>query len=111
LRTRGLTGCGDGAGPGGTTALSIKLTDAPGDIQHAFVTISEVNLVGQDGKVVLLSTPFTADLLTLAGTTADLVTDVEVPSGTYTGLRFVISGACLAVESESGGTDIYATGD
>jgi hypothetical protein len=110
LALAGLTACGDGAGPGGTTALSIKLTDAPGDIQHAFVTITEINLMGGDGKLVLRNTPFTADLLTLAGTAADLVTDADVPSGTYTELRFVISGACLAVENESGGSDIYATG-
>ncbi len=104
-----LAACGDGADPGGTTALSLKLTDAPGEIQHAFVTITEVNLMGSNGKVVLRDTPFTADLLTLAGATADLVTEAEVPSGTYTELRFVISGACLAVESESGGSDIYTT--
>jgi hypothetical protein len=104
-----LVACGDGAGPRGTTSLSLKLTDAPGDIQHAFVTITEVHLMGSDGKVVLRDTPFTADLLTLAGTTADLVTDADVPSDTYSELRFVISGACLAVESESGGSDIYTT--
>jgi hypothetical protein len=34
-----------------------------------------------------------------------------VPSGTYTELRFVISGACLAVENETGGSDIYSTAD
>lgn len=104
-----LAGCGDGAGPGGTTSLSLKLTDAPGDVQHAFVTITEINLTGEDGKVVLRDTPYTADLLTLAGTTADLVTDADVPSGTYAELRFVISGACITVENESGGSDIYTT--
>jgi hypothetical protein len=60
---------------------------------------------------VLRDEPYTADLLTLAGATADLVTDAEVPSGTYRELRFLISGACLAVENESGGTDIHATAD
>lgn len=104
-----LAGCGDSAGPAGTTSLSLKLTDAPGDVQHAFVTITEINLTGGGGKIVLRDTPYTGDLLTLAGTTVDLVTDAEVPSGTYSGLRFVISGACIAVENESGGSDIYAT--
>ena len=104
-----LAGCGDGAGPGGTTAVSLKLTDAPGDVQHAYVTITEINLTGDDGKVVLRDTPYSADLLTLAGTTADLVSDADVPSGTYAQLRFVISGACIAVENESGGSDIYTT--
>jgi Domain of unknown function (DUF4382) len=106
-----LASCGDGAGPGGTTDLSIKLTDAPGDIQHAFVTITEIHLMGEQGRLVLRDEPYTADLLTLAGQTADLVTDAEVPSGTYSQLRFVISGACIAVENESGGTDIYTTLD
>jgi hypothetical protein len=108
-----LASCGDdnGAGPDGTTALSIRLTDAPGDIQHAFVTITEIQLVGEDGVLVLRDEPYTADLLTLAGQTADLVTDFEVTSGTYEQLRFLISGACIAVENGSGGSDIYTTTD
>jgi hypothetical protein len=105
----GLAGCSDGAGPGGTTALSVKLKDAPGDVQHAVVTITEVDLMGSGGKLVLSSTPVTTDLLTLANSTADLVTDTDVPSGTYTELRFVISGACLAVDDGNGGSSIYTT--
>ena len=104
-----LTSCGDGTDPGSKTALSIKLTDAPGDIQHAFVSIIEIHLVGQGGRLVLRDDPYTADLLTLAGATADVVTDAQVPSGTYHELRFVISGACIAVENETGGTDVYTT--
>jgi uncharacterized protein DUF4382 len=104
-----LSACSDGAEPSGTTALSIKLKDAPGEVQHAFVTIAGINLMGSGGKLVLSSTPVTADLLTLASSTADLVTGTEVPSGTYTELRFLISGACLAVENGSGGSDIYTT--
>ena len=106
-----LASCGNGAGPGGTTSRSIELTDAPGDIQHAYVTITEVHLIGEGGRLVLRDEPYTTDLLTLAGTTADLVTDAEVPSGTYRELRFLIGGACLAVETERGGSDIYATTD
>jgi hypothetical protein len=104
-----LASCSDGAGPGGTTALSIKLKDAPGDVQHAVVTIAGINLMGSNGKLVLTSTSVTTDLLTLASSTADLVSGADVPSGTYAELRFLISGACLVVENESGGSDIYAT--
>jgi hypothetical protein len=111
LALTALVACGEGADPGETTALSIKLTDAPGDIRHAFVTITEISLRGEGGKLVLRDTPYTGDLLTLADATADLVTDAEVPSGTYADLRFVISGACIAVENESGGSDIYATAE
>jgi Domain of unknown function (DUF4382) len=104
-----LAACSDGAGPRGTTALSIKLKDAPGEVQHAVVTIAGINLMGSDGKLVLSSSSVTTDLLTLANGTADLVSGAQVPSGTYTELRFLISGACLAVENGSGGSDIYAT--
>jgi len=103
-----LAGC-DGQSPGGTTSFSVRLKDAPGDVQHAVVTISEVDLVGSGGVQVLTQTPATVDLLTLAASAMALVQDVEVPSGSYEQLRFKITGACLAVENASGGSDVYAT--
>lgn len=103
-----LAGC-DSQGPGGTTSLSVMLKDAPGDVQHAFVTITEIDLVGSGGVQVLMQTPVTTDLLTLATDAATLVQDVEVPSGTYHELRFKISGACLAVDDGNGGSTVYAT--
>lgn len=99
--------CGTEAGD--TTSLSVLLKDAPGDFHTAVVTISEVSLVGSGGVTVLTSTPVTADLLTLTATAADLVTDVTVPSGTYSQLRFKISGAYIEVENEDGSTSVYAT--
>jgi hypothetical protein len=103
-----LAGC-DSQSPSGTTSLSVRLKDAPGDVQHAFVTITEVDLVGSGGVQVLTDTPVTTDLLTLATDALTLVQDVEVPSGTYHELRFKISGACLAVDDGSGGSTVYAT--
>jgi hypothetical protein len=103
-----LTGC-DSQNPNGTTSLSVQLKDAPGDVQHAFVTITEVDLVGSGGVHVLTDTPVTTDLLTLATDVLPLVQDVEVPSGTYRELRFKISGACLSVDDGNGGSAVYAT--
>jgi hypothetical protein len=103
-----ITAC-DGQAPSGTTSFSVRLKDAPGDVQHAVVTISEVDLVGSGGVQVLSSTPATVDLLTLAANATTLVQDVEVPSGSYEQLRFKITGACLAVENGTGGSDVYAT--
>src|SRR5829696_6399468 len=105
-----LASC-DGQSPNATTSFSVRLKDAPGDVQHAFVTISEVSLVGSGGQQVLSDTPTTVDLLTLAASTMTLVQDVEVPSGTYSQLRFKITGACLAVEDGNGGSEVYATTD
>jgi hypothetical protein len=103
-----LAGC-DGQSPSGTTSLSVRLKDAPGDVQVAVVTISEVDLVGSGGVQVLSQAPTTVDLLTLAASATTLVQGVEVPSGTYSQLRFKIMGACIAVDDGNGGSAVYAT--
>lgn len=104
-------GACDGQSPNGTTSFSVRLKDGPGDVQHAVVTISEVNLIGSGGVQVLSQTPTTVDLLTLASSTLTLVQDVEVPSGNYNQLRFKITGACLAVDDGNGGSTVYTTAD
>jgi uncharacterized protein DUF4382 len=95
--------------PGGQPRVTVRLTDAAGDIQAAVVTISEVNLQGSNGKVVLRSDPVTTNLVTLANTTAILVDAVAVPAGTYTQLRFVITGGYVQVENADGSSSIYAS--
>jgi hypothetical protein len=108
LAIAALASC-DGQSPNGTTSFSVMLKDAPGDVQHAVVTISEVDLVGSGGVQVLSQTPTTVDLLTLAASATTLVQDVEVPSGTYNQLRFKITGACLAVDDGNGGSAVFTT--
>ncbi|PTL84879.1 DUF4382 domain-containing protein [Vitiosangium sp. GDMCC 1.1324] len=100
-----ITSCGEL----GESRVTIKLTDAPGDFKSAVVTISEVYLQGDGGKLVLRDTPVTTNLVTLANDTADLVKDAVVPAGTYKELRFVISGAYIEVEQADGSSLIYAT--
>ena len=73
------------------------------------VTISEVDLVGSGGIQVLSQTPTAVDLLTLAASATTLVQGVEIPSGTYSQLRFKITGACIAVDDGNGGSTVYAT--
>jgi hypothetical protein len=106
--TAGLAAC-NGQEPGGTTSFSVMLKDAPGDVQHAVVTISEVDLVGSGGVHVLTQTPATVDLLTLAASATTLVQGIEVPSGNYQELRFKITGACVAVDDGGDGSTVYAT--
>jgi hypothetical protein len=90
--------------------VTVRLTDAAGDFTAAVVTISEIDLVGgSGGKVVLLDTPVTTDLLALANSTATLVDAAVVPAGTYSQLRFVITGGYVAVDDGAGGSTIFAT--
>ncbi len=109
-----LTACGDSTGPSGTSNVSVMLTDGPGDFVSAVVTIDGIYLQGENGdstggRVWLSQTPVTTDLLTLSNDVAGLVDNVEVPSGNYASLRFVISGGYVEVENSDGSTSIYAT--
>lgn len=99
-----LLGCGSSE-----NTLTIQLTDAAGDFKAAVVTIEEIYLQGDNGRVVLSTTKTTTNLLTLANDTQTLVQDAVVPEGTYSQLRFVISGGYIEEENEDGTTSIYAS--
>jgi hypothetical protein len=102
-----LGACADSTGvrPG---KISILLTDAPGDVRAAVITISEIYLQGS-GRVVLRDDPVTINLLDLADSTAMLVDEATVPAGTYSQLRFVVTGGYIEVENADGTTGIYAS--
>ena len=109
----GVVGCSDddsGSEPNDlTTRVSVLLTDGPGDVQAAVVTISEVYLQGgPDGRTTLLDDPVTVNLIDLANEATEILSDKEVKQGTYDELRFVISGAYVEVQTETG-TEIFAS--
>lgn len=104
----GMVACAESTGPG-TAQLTILITDAPDDIMEAWVTIDQIILVpGENGEeengnglVVLPDTDWSGDLLTLQGEQFDTLVDgAEIPAGFYEQLRFVISGACIVVETD-----------
>jgi hypothetical protein len=104
-------GCSDDNSPSGTTSLTVNMTDAAGDIKAAVVTISEIYLVGSGDQahVTLTNTPVTTNLLDLANSTRTLVDGKDVTDGTYSELRFVITGGYVEVENDDGSTSIYAS--
>src|SRR5262245_29931953 len=103
-------GCSDGNGPSGNARVTIRLTDAAGEVKAAVVTISEIVLQGgANGTVVLSSTPVTTDLVTLGNGTATLVDAATIDAGTYSELRFVITGGYVEVEGPGGQSQIYAS--
>lgn len=108
-----LTACDGGPTSGETGLISILLTDEPGDFHEAVVTIEGIYLQGEEGedaeRVWLREDAVTTDLLTLANDVLGLVDGAEIAAGTYAQLRFVISGAYIGVENETGDTLIYAS--
>jgi len=95
-----MVGCGGGQ----TGKISVLLKDAPTGFDKVVVTISRIELVGSGGTTVLSTKTTTHDLLELANATDTLVNGLEVPVGTYSQLRFVITGAYIVV-----GGVIYAS--
>jgi Domain of unknown function (DUF4382) len=99
-----LLACGQGTG-----RISVLLTDAPADFKAAVVTITRIDLVGSGGTTVLSDTKVTTNLLTLANDTALLVDSAVVAPGTYSELRFVITGGYVEVAQPDGSSIIYAS--
>ncbi len=114
-----LAGCGGGQGSSSTNGssstglefgangkITVLLKDAPAaSLKAAVVTITEIDLVGTAGPVVLSTTETTTDLLKLSVDTAALVEKAVVPAGTYTQLRFVITGGYV----ETTGGELFAS--
>ncbi|CAN5851198.1 DUF4382 domain-containing protein [soil metagenome] len=107
--------CDDSGGPaaaGDPTSVTVLLTDAPGDVVHAWVDIGEVYLQGGNGeeedaggRVILFTGPSgPLDLIELIDDVEELAT-VVIPAGRYGQLRIVLEAA--AIELENG--EVYAT--
>jgi hypothetical protein len=99
-----LAGCDDSTGSD-TALISLALTDEAGDVAAVWVEIDEIYLQGggNEGRVTLLDQDQAdalgqIELTELAGTTLDLVGEVEISAGNYGQLRFVIEGAVLETE-------------
>jgi len=109
-----LPACDDSGTPSGPevpTAVTVMLTDAPGDVVHAWVDIEQIYLQGNaededaGGRVILFTGPSgSLDLLELIDDTLELVS-VVISAGRYGQLRVVLSGA--AIELENG--EVFAT--
>ena len=115
IASLGALGACDGLAGVKTGDLTLKLTDAPGDIVKAVVTIDRIYLQGgsdstsADGRVTLRTEDITVDLLTLVDSLHPLITEFPVPAREYGQLRFVITGGYIEVEQPGGGTAIYAS--
>lgn len=120
LATAGLllVGCDSGgpASSGGT--LAVKLTDAPGDIAKAEVTIEEVTAVPAEdtsdgdatsegtepGISVLTDSSFTVDLTTLQDGVTTLLGEVQLGPGTYSQIRLKTARQATVMYEGSTGT-------
>ena len=99
LLTLGAWGCSKSTSPGFGT-ISLKLTDAPGDIQEVNLKIIQVSAhLGSeggetdstDGWQVLRADPLDVDLLTLRNGAFTTLAVAKVPAGHYTQVRLKLA--------------------
>jgi hypothetical protein len=97
-----LVSCGGGgSNTGGTGTLGIGLTDAPGDYDHVFVTIDEIQVKqglddGESGWLTGFTVGQTFDLLELQnGAIADLGL-AELEAGQYNQIRLILASEPIA---------------
>ena len=100
-----LGACGDNTGPGdGEGRLTIQLTDAPGDMADAFISIDRITLIGATEDAEGETLEFDLDgseyinLLDLSGGEfLDLVEGEDVPAGQYSELRIYLNDAYVVL--------------
>lgn len=115
LAALAMAACDGGTGGSGDARVSIRLTDAPGDLKEAWVKIDRIYLMGgeadslDNGRTDLLTTATDwVDLLTLSGgRTAELVDGAVVPAGRYSEMRMVVCEAYVVAKDGK----VYATRD
>ena len=107
-----MAACDGGTASEGDARVSIRLTDAPGDLREAWVRIERISLMGgadsiKGGRSDLLATKTDwVNLLTLSGgRTAELVNGAVVPAGRYSEMRFVVCDAYIVTDAG----DVYAS--
>lgn len=113
LALAAMAACDSGTAGSDTSRLTIRLHDAPGDLEEAWVQVEEIYLQGSSaadstsGRQTLLGTPTGwINLTDLTGSNfATLVSGVTVPAGSYTQLRFVVCDAYVVTRDG----DVYAT--
>lgn len=88
--------------------MAVYLTDAPGDILSAEVTIESVTAVrsngDDDGTPVLTDSSFTVDLTTLQGGVTELMGEVQLDPGTYSQIRLKTAREATVLYEDSSGT-------
>jgi uncharacterized protein DUF4382 len=116
----GLTACGGGGGgsssspaPTQTGAVSVQVTDGPGDeFQHVWVTFTAISFhtdpnatwdpTNATWKTTKFVNPITIDLTTLNnGTLNTLLSGMNLSVGTYRQIRFLLDGPDAALDASA----------
>jgi hypothetical protein len=101
-----LVGC-DGFGPADGARLSILLTDAPGDVESAWIEIERIVMIGEEHGELEVPGELGGmiEVSDLVGRTRELADDVPFEPDTFRQLRLVLAGAVLVTKQG----EVFAT--
>jgi hypothetical protein len=102
----GLAACDQGLGPRNGARVNVYLTDAPGDVENAWLKIDGIHIIADDLQEIELLGDYDELILVsdLVGHAQQIVDDADVDLETFRQLRFIIGGAVL--ETKDG--NVYA---
>lgn len=103
--------CDDGLAGPQEGSLTVRLTDAPGDLDAAWISVTEIRLQGQSeegpGGTTLTAQSDVDPIPLEKGQVTELISGASVSPGTYAQLRLVVDGG--VVRATDG--DVYTFGD
>ncbi|MEX1055703.1 MAG: DUF4382 domain-containing protein, partial [Rhodothermales bacterium] len=85
----------------GNARLNVRLIDAPFPfdlVDEVTVTISHVEIIGDEGRVTITDDDTTFNLLDLRNGVSALLGSVDVPAGTYSEARFTVDDASVLLK-------------
>ncbi|MFP4229347.1 MAG: DUF4382 domain-containing protein [Salinivenus sp.] len=113
-----LVGCDSGSSGSEGGTLAVNLTDAPGDITQAEVTIERVTAVPvedtsdgdatEGGVSVLTDSSFTVDLTTLQDGVTELLGEVQLEPGAYSQIRLKTAREATVFYEDDNGDEVEA---
>ncbi|HUI66643.1 MAG TPA: DUF4382 domain-containing protein [Nitrospirota bacterium] len=113
-----LYACGGGGGSGATAtgAATVSLTDAPGDFEHAYITVQNIwfhtdGTAGPDDagwQKYPLFAPVTVDLIALnnGAISNPIWNNIALPVGNYQQIRLVLAGTEDALTASASGAGL-----
>jgi hypothetical protein len=85
-------------GSNGLAHVDVHITDAPGDFESVYVTISRIDVsTADDSWVTLSDLPQRLDLLTLQNDATALLGGADLVAGSYGQLRLIVDAASVVV--------------
>jgi hypothetical protein len=88
--------------------IPVAGVDSDSSLQGGEMKISQIYLVGSEGRLALLDEPTTVDLIEFSSGAQTVLAGIDVPAGHYSSLQVLVESAIIDVETD-GAESTFAT--